>query len=76
MTDAQLDEATLRAYFDETLEIFGSERVMIGTDWPVCLLRIGSYQAWTDMVRGFVARLSRHEAEAILDDNAVRIYDL
>jgi L-fuconolactonase len=72
----QPDEATLRAYFDETLEIFGADRVMIGTDWPVCLLRIETYQAWTDLVRGFVARLSPAEAAAILDDNAVRIYDL
>ena len=76
VTDPQLDEATLRAYFDETLGIFGADRLMVGTDWPVCLLRIGSYQAWTDMVRGFVARLSADEAAAILDDNAERIYDL
>jgi L-fuconolactonase len=74
--DPQPDEATLRAYFDETLEIFGADRVMVGTDWPVCLLRIATYQAWTNMVRGFIARLSPDDAAAILDDNAMRIYDL
>jgi len=76
VTDPQIDQATLRAYFDETLEIFGADRLMIGTDWPVCLLRIDSYQAWTDMVRGFVGRLTADEAAAILDNNAERIYDL
>ena len=76
VTDPQLDETTLRAYFDETLEIFGADRVIVGTDWPVCLLRIETYQAWTDMVRRFVARLTADEAAAILDDNAERIYDL
>lgn len=76
VAEPQLDEPTLRAYFDETLEIFGTDRVMIGTDWPVCLLRVESYQAWTDMVRSFVERLSPDEAAAILVANAVRIYDL
>ena len=76
VADPEIDEPTLRAYFDETLEIFGADRVVIGTDWPVSLLRVDSYQAWTDMVRGFIARLSADEAAAILDENAVRIYDL
>ncbi|MDA7888842.1 amidohydrolase family protein, partial [Akkermansiaceae bacterium] len=35
-----IDPETIRAYFEETLEIFGANRVMFGTDWPVCLLRI------------------------------------
>jgi L-fuconolactonase len=74
--DAEIDEPTLRAYFDETLEIFGSDRLMFGSDWPVCLLRIDSYQKWADMVRGFVSRLSSDESDAILHDNAVRIYAL
>ncbi len=76
VVEPQLDEPTLRAYFNETLEIFGVERVMMGTDWPVCLLRIESYPAWTEWVRGFVADLSPEESEAILDDNAMRIYGL
>jgi len=74
--DAEIDEPTLRAYFDETLEIFGSDRLMFGSDWPVCLLRIDSYQKWADMVRGFVSRLSSDESDAILNDNVVRIYGL
>lgn len=74
--DEEIDEPTLRGYFEETLHLFGPDRVMFGTDWPVCLLRIDSYQAWAEMVSGFVAGLSPEEAEAILHDNAVRIYDL
>ena len=74
--DPELDAATLQAYFDETLELFGADRLMFGTDWPVCLLRIDSYKTWADTVRGYVARLSAEEASAILHDNAVRIYGL
>jgi L-fuconolactonase len=74
--DPEIDEATLQAYFNETLELFGPDRVMFGTDWPVCLLRIDSYQAWAEMVRNFVANLTPGEADAVLHDNAARVYDL
>jgi L-fuconolactonase len=74
--DAEIDEPTQRAYFEETLAIFGPERLMYGSDWPVCLLRVDSQKAWADMVRGFVSGLSADESSAILHDNAVRIYGL
>ena len=74
--DPEIDEATLQAYFEETLALFGPERLMFGTDWPVCLLRIDSYQTWAEMVRSFVSGLSLDESQAILHDNAVRIYGL
>lgn len=74
--DPEIDEDTLRAYFEETLAIFGADRLMFGTDWPVCLLRIDSYKSWADMVRRFVSELSPAESQAILHDNAVRIYGL
>jgi len=74
--DPEIDEATLRAYFEETLALFGPDRLMFGTDWPVCLLRIDSYTLWAEMVRGFVRDLSADEQQAILHDNAVRCYDL
>ena len=74
--DPEIDESTLRAYFDETLNLFGPDRLMFGTDWPVCLLRIDSYKSWADMVRRFVADLSPDEQHAILHANAVRCYDL
>ena len=74
--DPKIDDATLRAYFDETLELFGPDRLMFGTDWPVCLLRIDSYKDWAEAVRGYVSHLSQEEADAILHDNAVRIYGL
>jgi L-fuconolactonase len=74
--DSEIDEPTLRAYFEETLALFGPDRLLFGTDWPVCLLRLDSYLTWADMVRGFVSGLSADESSAILHDNAVRIYGL
>ncbi len=74
--DASIDEATLRMYVEETIEMFGIDRVMFGTDWPVCLDRIESYKAWADMVRRFVSKLNTDEQAKILGGNAVRIYGL
>jgi L-fuconolactonase len=74
--DPEIDEPTLRAYFEETLAIFGADRVMFGTDWPVCLLRINSYQAWTEMVQRFASGLTADEQHAVFQANVIRCYDL
>ncbi len=76
VVDSEIDEATLHAYFEETLALFGADRVLFGTDWPVCLLRIESYHTWAEMVRRFVSGLTCDEQNAILSDNAIRIYNL
>jgi predicted TIM-barrel fold metal-dependent hydrolase len=49
---------------------------MVGTDWPVALLRLSSYQQWIDFLRHFLDRLTPDEQQAILSDNAVRCYSL
>jgi L-fuconolactonase len=67
--------STIAAYFHETLAIFGADRVMFGSDWPVCLLRI-EYQRWTDMVKDLADCLTAPERQAILENNALRIYGL
>jgi L-fuconolactonase len=67
---------TLRAYFDETLEIFGAQRIMLGSDWPVSLLRLESYPQWIHLLRSFINRLSEADQQLILTDNAIRCYGL
>lgn len=74
--EPEIDEATLRAYFEETLALFGAERLLFGTDWPVSLLRLDSYKCWGEMVGRFAAPLSDPERQAILHGNAMRIYNL
>jgi L-fuconolactonase len=74
--DPEIDPDTIRAYFEETLEIFGANRVMFGTDWPVCLLRIDSYQAWAETVRDLISALSQAEQQAILLENGEKSYRL
>ncbi|MGC6467658.1 MAG: amidohydrolase family protein [Akkermansiaceae bacterium] len=74
--DAVIDPDSIRAYFEETLEIFGADRVMFGTDWPVCLLRIDSYREWAETVRSLVGQLSKDEQSQILLTNGETAYHL
>jgi L-fuconolactonase len=74
--DPEIDEATLQTYFDETLALFGPERLMFGTDWPVCLLRIDSGGRWRRMVERFAHQLSSAEKAALFFHNANRVYQL
>ena len=67
--------ADLRPYFDVVLEAFGPERVLFGSDWPVCLVACG-YARLMEIVQELIAPLSSGERAAILGDNARRVYRL
>lgn len=69
-TDAQIGAA-----FETALEAFGPDRLLFGSDWPVCLLACG-YARWVSLVRRLLAGLSPDEQAAILGGNAVRVYQL
>lgn len=65
----------LRPYIDVALEAFGPERLMIGSDWPVCTLA-GDYPSTMAVVVDYVAALSAGERAGILGGNCVRIYGI
>jgi len=64
-----------KSYLDVVFEAFGPDRLMYGSDWPVCLLA-GSYEKVFGLVKDYVSQ-ARAEAEAkIFGGNAARIYGL
>ena len=65
----------LLPYFEVILEAFGPDRLLFGSDWPVCLLAT-SYKNWVDLVRKSISTFSATEQAKIMGGNAVRIYDL
>jgi L-fuconolactonase len=71
--DTAWDVPLLQPYFDTVLEAFGPDRLMLGSDWPVCLLG-GSYRQWMDTVTSFISPLSVSEQAAIIGGTAARIY--
>jgi L-fuconolactonase len=63
----------LRPYFETVYEAFGPQRVMFGSDWPVCLLR-SSHAGWTRICADLTKSLSSEEQAAFWGGNAARIY--
>ncbi|MFM7153327.1 MAG: amidohydrolase family protein, partial [Bacteroidota bacterium] len=62
-------------YLEVVLSAFGPERLMYGSDWPVCLLA-ASYGQQLEVVESFFSRLSASEHERITGLNAVEFYQL
>lgn len=62
-------------YMDKVLELFGPERLLFGTDWPVCRLA-ASYGQVCDLMNDYLERLTIHEQELIWGKNAALFYQL
>lgn len=62
-----------RPYLDEVFEAFGAERLMYGSDWPVCLLS-ASYAQQFGLVDDYTRTLSTAQREAFFGGNAARFY--
>jgi L-fuconolactonase len=69
------DAELLHPYFDVVLDAFGPDRLMFGSDWPVCLVR-ASYSQWFDTVQGFITSLSDDEKASIMGHTATKAYAL
>lgn len=67
--------ADVRPYVDFALEQFGPERIMFGSDWPVCILG-GSYSSVWANTQALIAGLSAAEQAAVLGGNALKFYNL
>ncbi len=68
-------EQDLRVYLDVVLEAFGPERLMFGSDWPLCSLAC-EYGAWFDLISRFITPLSESEQGRILGETATEVYGL
>lgn len=62
-------------YLDAAFEYFGPDRLMFGSDWPVCTLA-GSYSRVARLVKDYLSGHSEQEREAILGGNAKRFWRL
>jgi L-fuconolactonase len=69
------DTERIRPYADSVLEAFGPDRVMFGSDWPVCELA-ASYGRVRELAGELLDGLSHGEREAVLGGTAARVYGL
>jgi L-fuconolactonase len=64
--------ADVRPYLEHALEVFGPDRCMIGSDWPVLTLA-GTTEQWFDAV---VDVLAAEERDAVLHGTASAVYGI
>ncbi len=64
-----------RPYLDIVFEAFGPERLMFGSDWPVCTLA-GSYAQVYDLVDEYTRALSQDQRAQVFGGNAARFYGI
>ncbi len=67
--------ADVRPYLEHALEVFGPQRCMIGSDWPVATLRT-TVERWFDVVLDVLAELSPENRRSVLSETAVATYGL
>ena len=67
--------AGIEPCLDTAMEMFGAERLMIGSDWPVCTLA-ADYTRTMTLVIDYVGRLSDSERDLVLGLNAQRFWRL
>lgn len=65
----------LRHPVELAVDAFGPERLMLGSDWPACLVA-GTYSDAIEVVRYLLAELPEHQQDEVQGTTAVRVYRL
>ncbi len=62
-------------YMDVVVNAFGTDRVMFGSDWPVCLVA-AQYSEVLDIVKDYFSGYSDTEQKRVFGGNAIEFYSL
>ena len=63
----------IRPYLDVIMDAFGPERILIGSDWPVCLVA-GKYSEVMQVVTDYISTFTEKEQALMLGENAAKAY--
>jgi L-fuconolactonase len=72
---ANWKEEDFTPYFDVVVASFGIDRIMFGSDWPVCLAGV-EYHALVNMVDNYFSPFTKNEKEKFFGNNAISFYNL
>ncbi|SRR5258706_779084 len=62
-------------YLETVTQAFGTDRILFGSDWPVCLVA-ASYKEVIGIVMDFFSSFSKNEQELFFGGNAIKFYNL
>jgi len=68
--------ADLKPYVTHAIDVFGTERVMFGSDWPVCLLAADYSEVYDGLVKVLPETFDSHSLDQLFGLNAMRFYKL
>ena len=68
-------ETDFKVYLDTVVKAFGTDRIMYGSDFPVCLVT-ASYEQQLNIVKEYFSSFSNSEKKKIMGENASRFYNI
>jgi L-fuconolactonase len=69
------EENDFMPYIDVVVNTFGTDRVMFGSDWPVCLLA-ATYNEVVHIVKNYFSSFTENEQDKVFGQNAIKFYNL
>lgn len=78
ITEADLKDwkiSDFSPYLDVVFEAFGINRILYGSDWPVCLLD-AEYKEQLSVIEEYISKISKEEKSKIMGKNAIQFYNL
>jgi L-fuconolactonase len=67
--------ADFHPYLDVIVEAFGINRIMFGSDWPVCKIA-AEYEQMVGIVSDYFSRVSKTEQQQVFGGNAIEFYNI
>ncbi|MBB6005715.1 amidohydrolase [Arcicella rosea] len=64
-----------KIYLDTVVKAFGTERIMYGSDWPVCLVA-AQYEEQLGIVNEYFSTFSSLEKKKVMGENALKFYNI
>lgn len=62
-------------YFDIVVDAFGIDRIMFGSDWPVCLAG-SEYNEVVNVTKDYFSSYTKNERDKFFGNNAIKFYNL
>lgn len=73
VTEAAWRKRDFRPYLDVVFDAFGEDRLMFGSDWPVCLLA-ADYVEVAELVTDYLLQFGENVRAKVMGGNAARFY--
>ncbi|MFB9056342.1 amidohydrolase family protein [Mariniflexile ostreae] len=71
----QWEESVFTPFLDTVVNAFGTNRLLFGSDWPVCLLA-GNYQEVLNIIMNYFNGFTEEDKKMLMGGNATRVYNI